>query len=231
MSPHRLIETMLWNRGVELLDEHYRRFARSLILSGVSPGDVPDLEAFAEAVEQAAAAGMAREDEDSGGLLKLRMVYDPVLPPDQILPGRITAEPFVPRRIWRVGIIELPAAEYGMKREDRRLFAQLHRRHPGFDEIIITRRGLLTDGTWTNLYYRAGSGPILTPDPPLLAGTRRERLIREGKITPAALRWDQVRVRKGAIGFINALNPPGSLGEIAPEFIVELGTAEPVQRS
>jgi 4-amino-4-deoxychorismate lyase len=59
------------------------------------------------------------------------------------------------------------------------------------DEVIIVRRALITDTSYSNLAFRS-RGQWYTPATPLLRGTMRESLLacgllREANITPADL--------------------------------------------
>ncbi len=241
----RLIETMLWkpDGGIELLEEHYSRFCGSLRRCGITGKDIPREAVFARAIRGAATSFLAKTEGGNAGssggpdrpddsCLRLKLLYDPDGPREELLCG-IEAQPFVQRRIRRVGRIDIPGADYSLKWENRSLFTDLHRRFPGFDEIIITRSGALSDGTWTNLFYLPGppeSGaslpsrlhPAATPDSPLLKGARRQRLLRQGELYERHLTWEEITGTPGVVGFINALNPPGALGYAAHEDIVAL---------
>jgi branched-subunit amino acid aminotransferase/4-amino-4-deoxychorismate lyase len=222
----RLIETMLWEaeRGIDLLDEHAQRLAAGLARCGVSAEDIPDKAQLLQAVETRLSASTEYPRT------RVRMVYDPCHAADCLDRAEFRIEEAQPRNISRVGIIEFAGAKYSCKWEDRRIFSDLHRRFPGFDEIILTRGGLITDGSWTNIYWipdNLGSARPLTPALPLLRGTRRARLLALGQLVPADLSWPQLRRRGGLIGFINALNPPGSLNEIPVTDIIELAPSEP----
>jgi branched-subunit amino acid aminotransferase/4-amino-4-deoxychorismate lyase len=158
----RLIETMLWEaeRGIDLLDEHAQRLATGLARCGVSAEDIPDKAQLLQAVETRLSASTEYPRT------RVRMVYDPCHAADCLDRAEFRIEEAQPRNISRVGIIEFAGAKYSCKWEDRRIFSDLHRRFPGFDEIILTRGGLITDGSWTNIYWipdNLGSARPLTP--------------------------------------------------------------------
>lgn len=200
---------VLEDGSIPLLREHYDRYAAN---HHISPPI--NIEEFA-----ALLLSVAREKQRQ----RCRLIYGG--------DGRVmelSAQLFVPRTLGRVGRIDLPGAAYSRKFADRRLFDRLRERFPEYDEIIITKRGFLSDGTFSNLYVRrppaTPSFPLLTPSHNLLAGCRRERLIKDGRLHPRPLLWAELEP-EWRIGFINALNPPGQLGEFAAGEIDDLATS------
>lgn len=71
--------------------------------------------------------------------------------------------------------------EYPYKFSHRSALDSLRMAHPDVDEIILVKNGRITDTTFSNLIFFDGTNWI-TPSIPLLKGTCRARLIREGKI-------------------------------------------------
>ena len=211
------IETILILRNDEipLLKEHYDRFRRTIQRYGEIPPSSGEFESL-----------LREAIPEKGGIQprRCRLVYG-----TDGNCSEIRIWPFRQKRLNRVGLIELPAASYPLKFADRCLFASLHARFPEYDEIIITRRGFLSDGTFTNLYLHRPNKKdgektsLLTPSTPLLAGCRRARLIKEGRLVATPLLWNELE-DGWQIGFINALNPPGQLGEIAVSQVINLNT-------
>jgi 4-amino-4-deoxychorismate lyase len=72
------------------------------------------------------------------------------------------------------------------------------------DDIIIVQNECLTDSYTANLVLYNGKNWI-TPDTPLLAGTQRARLLKEGKIFEGAVKIHDLPKYSKA-GLINALN-------------------------
>lgn len=110
------------------------------------------------------------------GLVKCRVVYGA---------GGIESvefSPYTPRRIDSVKIVRDDDIEYTYKSTDRSRLNAL-REASGCDEIIIVKRGLVTDTSFANIVIEDASGALITPSTPLLAGTKREMLLREGVIT------------------------------------------------
>lgn len=94
--------------------------------------------------------------------------------------------------------------DYGLKYSNRDLLNQLFSQRGDCDEIIIIKQGKVTDCSIGNLIFRQGNQWV-TPDTPLLAGTQREKLLREGKIKEARISLDDI-TKFDEIRLINALN-------------------------
>lgn len=208
----QFIETVLilQNGRIPLLEEHYARFSSTIRRYSGSPPSLREFEALLLGTLSASSPSI------SAKAWRCRLVYE--------ANGRLVergALPFIPKKLERIARVELPSASYPLKFADRSLFASLHERFPGYDEIIITRQGFLSDGTFTNLYLRRSSGRLLTPADALLAGCRRARLMKEGTLLPSPLNWEELEPH-WQIGFINALNPPGQLGEFALSEVTNL---------
>ena len=72
-----------------------------------------------------------------------------------------------------------------------------------FDEIIIIKNSLVTDTTISNLAFFDGK-KWLTPKTPLLKGTKREELIKKGKLIEADISKKELKNFK-KIAMINAI--------------------------
>lgn len=94
--------------------------------------------------------------------------------------------------------------DYSLKYANRDLLNSLFAQRGNCDEIMIIKNGKVTDCSIGNLIFRQGN-QWFTPDTPLLKGTQREKLLREGKITEATIyakdieKFDEIRL-------INAMN-------------------------
>jgi len=51
------------------------------------------------------------------------------------------------------------------------------------DDILIVKRGLITDSFYCNVAFKTGQSQWITPSDPLLAGTKRQRLIDEDQLS------------------------------------------------
>lgn len=95
--------------------------------------------------------------------------------------------------------------DYALKYTDRRLLNTLWQKRGKGEEIIIIKKGLVTDCRIGNLLFRHRQ-QWFTPNAPLLAGTQRAFLLAKGKIHLATIhatdlpQFEETRI-------INALNP------------------------
>lgn len=93
----------------------------------------------------------------------------------------ITFERYLPGKIASLKLIEA-SVDYSFKRADRSALNALLAQKGDCDEVLITRKGLITDTSFSNVVFSRG-GRYFTPENPLLNGTRRQKLLREGVIT------------------------------------------------
>lgn len=114
--------------------------------------------------------------------------------------------PYTPRMVKKLYLVQVTDLDYAFKYADRTALENLRKsKSPEPDaDILIIKNGLVTDTSFSNIVFNDGSGWV-TPDSPLLKGTKRamyleQGLIRERRITPADLPlYRQARL-------INALN-------------------------
>jgi len=104
---------------------------------------------------------------------KCRIIYDEKIHSVEINPYQI-------RKINSVKLIENNEIEYLFKFEDRSAF-KLMKDSVLEDEIIIVRKGQITDTSYSNLVFFDGENWI-TPTSFLLNGTMRQSLLQSGKI-------------------------------------------------
>ena len=111
--------------------------------------------------------------------LRGRLVYD--------LRGEASFSlvPYTPRRIETLRLVHDDHIDYAQKRTDRSALDACFARRCGADDVIIVRRGLLTDTTVANLaLFDPHTARWYTPAAPLLAGTHRAALLSAGVLTP-----------------------------------------------
>jgi len=140
----------------------------------------------------------------SKGLYRCRIVYNREIQSIEYLP-------YIPREINTLRII--PAkVEYPYKYLQRDDLDTLLKKNSDVDEILIEKEGLLTDTTISNIAFYDGK-TWFTPHKPLLEGTMRAKLIKEGflktkDITKKELHlYTQVALINAMIGF-KILNHP-----------------------
>ncbi|QLB12305.1 4-amino-4-deoxychorismate lyase [Bisgaardia hudsonensis] len=94
--------------------------------------------------------------------------------------------------------------DYSLKYCHRDLLNQLLEKKGDCDEIIIIKKGRVTDCSIGNLIFRRGKD-WFTPDTPLLEGTQRAKLLAENKIKSCSISVEDI-AKFDEIRLINALN-------------------------
>jgi len=102
------------------------------------------------------------------GLYRCRIVYDREV-------NSVEYIPYTPRELNSFKIVK-SNINYNYKYNDRKELNSLIKK--GYDEVIIEKNGYLTDTTIANIAFYDGSR-WFTPSKPLLAGTIREKLLKE----------------------------------------------------
>lgn len=114
---------------------------------------------------------------------------------------------YTPRTFTSLRLIRDDTIDYPLKTADRSALDALYAQRNGCDDVLIVRRGLLTDTTIANLALRIG-GTWFTPFAPLLKGTTRARLINEGFLHVASLseadlkNADKIALFNAMMGFV-----------------------------
>ncbi len=108
------------------------------------------------------------------GKYKCRMVYSDEIESFELIPYKI-------RSINSIRLIENNEIEYNHKFFDRAAF-ELLTDSVTEDEILIVRKGQITDTSYSNIVFFDGENQI-TPATYLLNGTMRQSLLKSGKIT------------------------------------------------
>lgn len=110
---------------------------------------------------------------------KVRLIYD-----RETIDVEYAA--YQPRKIKTLRIVKADHVDYGFKYEDRTAIHQLVR-SAKTDDIIMTKTGLITDSSYSNLAFWDGSG-WFTPEKPLLKGVKRYELLESGEIRETSIR-------------------------------------------
>jgi 4-amino-4-deoxychorismate lyase len=106
---------------------------------------------------------------------KCRIIYNPDI-------ESVEFERYKPKKIQTLKIVECNDIDYSYKFADRSVFAELQKQRDGCDDILIVKNGFITDTSFSNIVFFDGEKPV-TPSTPLLKGTMREKLIKDGKIS------------------------------------------------
>ena len=102
-----------------------------------------------------------------------------------------------------IQLIENPGLTYPYKFEDRRQFQQVLSENPGANDAIITHYGCLTDATFANVAFFDGKD-WLTPDVPLLKGTKRQYLLENKILIATSIRVEHLKDFR-QLSLINAM--------------------------
>ena len=138
----------------------------------------------------------------SGDVLKGRVTYGAIF-------GEITNTPYRIRPENCLRLVVDDAMDYTNKRTDRSVLEAAFACRDGADDVLIVRRGLLTDTSIGNVALLR-DGAWLTPRSPLLAGTRRAALLAEGVITEADV-WQIELSSFQKLRVFNAMIPWGAI--------------------
>ena len=114
----------------------------------------------------------------SVGRIKARIVYGA----DGVVEK--SYQPYILRRIERLRLVIDNEIDYAYKSTDRQSLLHLLECRGDCDDILIVRRGLLTDTSFTNIALFDGHR-WLTPAQPLLQGTMRHALLSSGLLVEA----------------------------------------------
>jgi 4-amino-4-deoxychorismate lyase len=152
---------------------HEQRMLRSLeMLCGVE--DDFNLEQFLNSL-----------DSPKAGLYKCRIIYDD-------LSKQVEFHPYEPKNIVTLRIVEHDRISYEFKYVDRKNIDRLFQLRKDCDDILIVKKGLVTDSSYANIVFRKGK-EWFTPWSPLLKGTQRQKLIDQNKIIPEEIKAEDIR--------------------------------------
>ena len=136
-------------------------------------------------------------------LYRCRILYDTEIRSIEYLP-------YTPKKIRTLKIVT-STLDYSYKYTDRSALNRLLETHSHYDDILIEKKGFLTDTSIANIAFYDGS-QWFTPKHPLLEGTLRAKLLDEGFLQTKEIRredissYTQVALMNAMIGFkiINA---------------------------
>lgn len=132
----------------------------------------------------------------SKGLFKCRIVYDEVKKDIEFIP-------YQSKEIKSLKVVEHDRISYEYKYTDRKTIDKLHEQREGCDDILIVKKGNVTDSSYANIVFRKGKN-WYTPWSPLLKGTMRQNLIDNEKISPEVISVDDIKKYK-TFKLINAM--------------------------
>jgi len=119
------------------------------------------------------------------GLYKCRLVYDDVSREVELIP-------YTPKPISSLRIVEHDRISYEFKYTDRRAIDKLSEMRNTCDDILIVKRGLVTDSSFSNIVFRNGKHWV-TPWSALLKGTQRQKLLEHELITEEEIKVKDIK--------------------------------------
>lgn len=96
-----------------------------------------------------------------------------------------------PRMVRSLQCVETSGVDYHYKYADRSVLDALFARRGDADDVLLFNGGLLTDTSIANVALWNGS-EWHTPEIPLLEGTHRSRLLRNGLLKPRTIRLEDL---------------------------------------
>lgn len=107
-------------------------------------------------------------------------------------------------KVHSLKLVRSDTIDYGYKYADRRNLDELFNQREGSDDILVVKKGCISDSYYANVLLWDGNSWV-TPDTPLLPGTMRASLLRKGVIKEDRINEaDLARYQK--IKLINAMN-------------------------
>lgn len=119
----------------------------------------------------------------------------------------VTYAPYAMRPVATLRLVEADI-DYGYKFEDRRQIDRAFAMRGDCDDVLIVRRGMVADTSIANVAFGDGR-EWFTPRHPLLPGTRRAALLRDGVVGELDIRVVDIP-RFSNIMLFNAMIPWGA---------------------
>lgn len=119
------------------------------------------------------------------GLVKCRIVYS-------YRSVQVEYERYNFREIKSLKLVTDNTIDYSFKYKDRTAINSLYAIKEGCDDILIIKDGFITDTSFANVVFENESG-LYTPSTYLLAGTKRNQLLKEGVIKEAEIQEENIR--------------------------------------
>lgn len=130
------------------------------------------------------------------GLFRCRLLYTEKIEKIEFLPYNF-------RQIKTLRLVESNGIDYSYKFADRTELEYLFNQKDICDDIIIVKKGLITDSFAANLVFYDGK-KWWTPESPLLKGTKREKLLAEKTISACKIEVGDLQ-KYSLAGLINAM--------------------------
>lgn len=142
--------------------------------------------------------------------VKCKLIYDTQV-------REISFQPYIPRKIKSLKIVENNEINYSLKYNDRETINKLFNLRESNDDIIIVKNGFITDSSYSNLIFWDGHN-WFTPSTPLLKGVQRQYLLSQCKIIERDIKVSDLKKFK-KVGLINAMMDFNDMPIIETKFI------------
>lgn len=108
------------------------------------------------------------------GVFKCKLIYDDIS-------RSVELNPYTPRQVNTLKVVEHNRINYEFKYTDRKLLEHLYSLRESCDDVLILKRGMVTDTSYANIAFKRDN-QWFTPWQPLLKGTMRQQLLEFEKI-------------------------------------------------
>jgi len=132
------------------------------------------------------------------GIYKCKVMYGKQI-------DEVTFSRYIPRRIKSLQLINDDTISYNFKYIDREHLNRLVQKCGKSDEILIVKNGLITDTSFSNIIFLK-ENQWVTSSRPLLPGTMRAHLLRQGRIVEQEIKTTDLKYFRSA-RLINAMLP------------------------
>jgi len=139
---------------------------------------------FSTTLEISLADHILVPDDCRSGVYRCRVIYGESI----ISTGFI---PYQPAAVRTLKLVHADDIDYSLKYLDRSCLTVLIDREIA-DDVLIVKKGCITDTSYSNIVFTDGRHWV-TPDTPLLHGTMREKLLREGTIKEERITIDDLK--------------------------------------
>jgi len=181
----QLVESLKLKDGViQDISYHQNRLDRSMD------------ELFPEAQKINLAGIISIPEKYHSGVYKVRVLYRRSV-------NKIEIEPYNFRKIRSLKIVHHESIDYHLKYSDRQILNELFALRGNCDDIIVIKNGFVTDSFAANLLFFDGEN-WLTPEAPLLKGTKRQYLLDQKIVSEKEIRVEEIQYYQ-KVGLINAM--------------------------
>ena len=118
-------------------------------------------------------------DDYKTGIVKCRVSYGVSL-------GPVEFSDYNLKVVNSLQLVESAPFDYGLKYQDRSILDQIYQLRGSCDEVLISIDGYICDTSYSNVALFDGSN-WYTPERPLLRGTQRDKLLKDGVLQQARI--------------------------------------------